>query len=120
MNNLFFNLPILADSIAMQQTLRAATTMLMILFAVIVVLAVVLEIMHFRAHRRSRRKVLRQLLTPVYIVGVLILVFTIYCGNRMNNSDDIQMSQPSSDAPGSSNITSSVPTTSLIKQNKTA
>ena len=97
----------------MQQTLSNAVTALIVLLSVLVVLAVVLEIMHFRAHRRSRRKVLRKLLAPVYIVGVLVLVFTIYCGNQLNNTDDIQMSQPSSDSQISSGHTSSIPESSV-------
>ncbi len=113
MKNLFF-LSAAADSAAMRQSLNSALTMLIILVALIVVIGIVLEVMRLRSRRGSQRKLLRTLTIPVYAVGVLILVFTIYCSNRLNNMGDIRVETP----PGSSgsstgNITSSVPATSL-------
>ena len=116
MNNLFFHFPVLsavAGNASARQTLTAAVVMLIAVLIVTVVIAVILEIMRLHTPRRSRRKLLRNLTIPVYLVAILVLVFTVYCGNRLNNLDNIQMQQPSSNTPSSSNGTSSVPATSV-------
>lgn len=113
MNNLFI-LSVTADSASLQQSLSSALTMLIILVALIAIIGIVLEVMRLRSRRGSQRKLLRTLTIPVYAVGVLVLVFTIYCGNRLNNMDGIHVQQPSDSSNiGSSSQTSSVPGTSV-------
>lgn len=103
-----------AGSAAQRQSLSSALTMLIILVALIAIIGIVLEIMRLRSRHASQRKLLRTLTIPVYAVGVLVLIFTIYCGNRLNNMDGIHVQQPSDSSNiGSSSQTSSVPGTSV-------
>lgn len=103
-----------AGSAAQRQSLSTALTMLIILVALIAIIGIVLEVMRLRSRHASQRKLLRTLTIPVYAVGVLVLIFTIYCGNRLNNMDGIHVQQPSDSSNiGSSSQTSSVPGTSV-------
>ena len=103
-----------AGSAAQRQSLSSALTMLIILVALIAIIGIVLEVMRLRSRHASQRKLLRTLTIPVYAVGVLVLIFTIYCGNRLNNMDGIHVQQPSDSSNiGSSSQTSSVPGTSV-------
>lgn len=110
MNNLFFQFPMLsaaADNAALQQTLSSAVTIFIVLFVLVAMIAVVLELMRFRSRNASQRNLLRILTVPVYLLAVVVLVFAIFCGNRLNNLDSIQIEQPSS-----SSSTPSVPESS--------
>lgn len=103
-----------AGSATQRQSLSTALTMLIILVALIAIIGIVLEVMRLRSRHASQRKLLRTLTIPVYAVGVLVLIFTIYCGNRLNNMDGIHLQQPSDSSNiGSSSQTSSVPGTSV-------
>lgn len=99
MNNLFFQVPILsavADNSALRQTLGSAVTIFIALFVVVAVIAVVLELMRSRSRNAGQRNLLRILTIPVYLLAVVVLVFAIFCGSRLNGLDNIQMQQPSS------------------------
>lgn len=112
MKNLIFLSAV--GSAAQRQSLSTALTMLIILVALIAIIGIVLEVMRLRSRHASQRKLLRTLTIPVYAVGVLVLIFTIYCGNRLNNMDGIHVQQPSDSSNiGSSSQTSSVPGTSV-------
>ena len=118
MNNLFYQLPMLSavsDNTAFRQALSSAVTVLIVLLALVAVIAVVLEVMRFRSRRPNQRRFLRTLTIPVYLVAAIVLVFTIYCGNRLSNLDDIHIEQPSSSTDASSYVPeSSVPASSSV------
>lgn len=112
MNNPFLQLPILsavADNSALRQTLSSAVTIFIVLFVMVAIIAVVLELMRLRSRNASQRNLLRILTIPVYILAVVVLIFTIFCGNRLSNLDNIQIEQPAS---SSSSIPSSIPDSS--------
>lgn len=114
MNNLFTFLSATATG-AQQQKLSAAITMFCILLGVIAVIAVILEIVRAKSHYRDQKNTLRILTVPVYLLAVVLLVFTLYCADRMNDLD-AQLSQnpttpPTSSVPGS---VPTVPTTPTI------
>ncbi len=81
------------EDAAFRQTLQLALTASIIVLVLVALLAVVLEVMRFRTRPGSQRKTLRLLSIPVYAVAVLILVFTVYCGNRLSNYTSPQMQQ---------------------------
>ena len=118
MNNLFYQLPMLSavsENTAFRQALSSAVTVLIVLLALVAVIAVVLEVMRFRSRRPNQRRFLRTLTIPVYLVAAIVLVFTIYCGNRLSNLDDIHIEQPSSSTDASSSVPeSSVPASSSV------
>ena len=117
MNNLFNHSPLLsavADNTAFRQAPSSAVTVLLVLLALVFVIAVVLEVMRFRVRRPSQRRFLRTLTIPVYFVAAIVLVFTVYCSNRLSNLDDIHMQQPSSSTNASSVPESSVPGSSSV------
>lgn len=92
MNNLFSVLPVLSS--AQYKMLSSAVTAFCILLGVVAVIAVVLEIIRAHSHYQEQKRTLRILTIPVYILALVLLVFTIYCGDRMNyieNSDDPSM-----------------------------
>lgn len=110
-----FSLPMLAttaDSAAYQQFLRSAVTVLLLLLVPLALLAVVLEVLRLRTRRPSKRRNLRALTIPVYLVFVGVLVFAFYCKGQLNDTEQ-QLHTPTSgtSAPGSSiPADSSVPT----------
>lgn len=94
MNNSFIPTVLLttpAEDAAYLQALRLAVIGSIVLLVMVALLAIVLEVMRFRTRRGSQRKFLRTLTVPVYIVAALVLVFTIYCGNRLSNTVNAQM-----------------------------
>ena len=114
MNNLFFQLPLLTESAgnpAFRQMLRSSITVFLVLLALVLTIAVVLEVMRSRS-RGSQRRFLRTLTVPVYVVAAVILTFAIIFGVRMNNLDDAYLEQPSSNAttPSVPESTGSSPT----------
>ena len=120
MMNLFIQSPalsaVVSEHSAAQQALSSAITALIVLLVLVAAIAVVLEIMRMRARRSSKKRMLRTLTIPVYLVAVLVLVFTIFCGNRLNNLDGIHVETPAGSTGGSTNdssFASSVPVTSL-------
>lgn len=98
MNNLFFSLPILSSAAnsAMAQALQSALTIMLVLAALVLVIAVVLEVMRHRTPNRNQRQLLRVLTIPVYLVAAVVLGFAVFCGVRLGKMDDIHMEQPSS------------------------
>lgn len=88
-------------------SLHSAITVLILLIVLMGVIAVVLEFMRMRSRRASERHLLRMLTIPVYVVAAAVLVFTIYCGNRLNQSNDIQLGTPSNSNQSSSGDASS-------------
>lgn len=116
MKNLLIQSPVLSAVVsgnaAAQQALSSAITVLIVLLVLVAAIAVVLEVMRLRARRSKKRRMLRTLTIPVYFVAALVLIFTILCGNRLNNLDGIHVETPPGSSNEGSSIASSTPATS--------
>lgn len=114
MNNLFsFSLLAAgADSVAFRQTLNSAMTVLFLLLIPLAVLAVFLEVMRIRTRRSKKRRIIRILTIPVYLLSVFVLVFAFYCRIQISNLNNTQINNPvtSSTATGSVSSSPTAPT----------
>ena len=104
MNNLFPLLSAVSGSVQ-HQKLSAAVTMFCILLGVMALIAIILEVIRANSHYKHQKNTLRLLTVPVYLLAAVVLVFTFYCADRLNNLD-AQLSQNPTTPP-----TSSEPTT---------
>lgn len=116
MNHLF--LAAAAGGNIKQQTLSAALGVLIVMAILILGIGVVLEVMRMRTRGSAQRKLLRTLTIPVYVVGALIVVFTIICGNRINSLQSTQVQNPTQNStnasvsnPTSGTVPTTIPTT---------
>lgn len=100
---MFFNFPMLTGNAALAQAMNNATVVLLVLVIPVILLAVVLEIMRVNSRTQQRRKLLRLLTVPVYLVAAGILIFALICKIQANLNEEPDPQQPSS------GIVSSVP-----------
>lgn len=96
------------NNAAVSQMLKPAIIILSVLLALIIVIAVLLEVKRAHTRRAAQRRFLRNLSIPVYIVAVLVLSLTILCTNRLNSDTPTQLGTPATSDPGTS-----VPETSI-------
>lgn len=92
------------------QTLGLGLAVLIGLLVFLVAGSVVLEIGRFRTTNPENKRLMRTLSIPVYLVGILVLIFTIFCAARYSEARDALLSDPPSTQPSQTESTPTKPT----------
>ena len=101
----------LTEAIPEQQlTLQQALVALIIVLLILIAGIVALKILECRARHQSRRKLVRGLAIPVYLLAVVVFAFILFCFNRLS-ALDTPNPQPSESTQESTATQASEPTT---------
>lgn len=108
------NLTALADHTAanpaLRQTLLQALITLIAVLVVVIVGIVALKVIQARARHHARRALVQKLSIPVYLLAVVIIVFILFCLNRLSALDNVTP-QPSESTQESTETQETNPTT---------